>query len=49
MLWISVDLMKENCLTLKNARSKQYPMETITNADYIDDPTLLANTLTHAK
>ena len=38
--------MKENSLTLKKkARSRQYPRETIIDADYRDDQVLLANTL----
>ena len=36
--------MKENCLTLKKSRSIRYPVETITDADYVDVLTLLANT-----
>ena len=31
------------------ARSKQYPAQTITNADYADDIALLANTLAQAE
>ena len=37
--------MKENCYTLKKARSILYPAETIKDADYVDDLALLANTL----
>ena len=33
--------MKEKDLTLKKARSKQYPVEIITDADYTDDLALL--------
>ena len=42
-----IDLMKENGFKLKkNARSRLYPAQTITDADYADDITLLANTST---
>ena len=33
VLWMSIDLIKENGFTLK--RSRQYPIETITGADCI--------------
>ena len=39
--------MKENHFTLKKkkkARSRQYAAETVTDADYVDDLALLANT-----
>ena len=48
MLWMSVDLIKENGFTLKNPRSRQYPTETVTDADYTDDQMLFANTLAQA-
>ena len=41
--------MKENGFTLKKARSRQYPAETITNAIYADDIALLVNTPAQAK
>ena len=43
--------IKENCFTLfkKKPRSRQYPAETITDADYADDLVLLANTLAQAE
>ena len=41
--------MKENCFTLRKARSRWYPAETITDADYTDDITLLANTPTQVE
>ena len=44
ILWMSIDLMKENNIILEKARSKQYLTWTITDADYADDITLLANT-----
>ena len=37
VLRTSIDLMKENDLTLKKARSRWYPAQTITDADYVDD------------
>ena len=46
---MSIDLMKDNGFTLKKARSRQYPAQTITDADYADDVALLANTPTKAK
>ena len=36
--------MKVNGFTQKKARSRRYPVETITDADYTDDNALLANT-----
>ena len=33
ILWTSLDLMKERGFTLKKARSRQCPVETITDAD----------------
>ena len=41
--------MKENGFTLKKARSRGYPAQTITDADYADDIALLANTPTQAE
>ena len=46
---MSTDLIKENGFTLKKARSRRYPAETITGADYIDDLTLLVNTPAQAE
>ena len=37
VLWTSIDLMKENGFTLKIARSRWYPAETITDTDYAND------------
>ena len=48
-LRMSIDLIKENGFTLKKARSRWHPAETITDADYADDIALLANTPTQAK
>ena len=41
--------MKENDFILTNARSKLYSVLTITDADYVDDKTLQANTPVQAK
>ena len=43
-----VDLIKET-VSLKEARRKRNPAETITDADYADDLVLLANTPAEAK
>ena len=47
VLRTSTDQIKENDFTLKKkkkAKSRRYPAETITDADYADDLALLANT-----
>ena len=36
--------MKENSFTLKKARSRRYPAQTITDVDYADNIAHLANT-----
>ena len=41
----STDLMKENGFKLAKERSRRYPTQTITNADYPVDIALLANSL----
>ena len=46
---MSIDLFKENDLTLKKPRSRRYPAQTITDADYTDDMALLANTPVQAE
>ena len=43
VLWTSIDQIKENGFTLKKARSRRYPTETMTDADYADDLPLLAH------
>ena len=43
VLRMSIDLLKVNGFTLKTTRKKRYPRETITDADYVDDVTLLSN------
>ena len=45
----SIDLLKENGFTLKGPRSRRYLTETIRDADYADDITLLVNTPAQAK
>ena len=42
----SIDLIKKDGFTLKKARSRRCPAETIMGPDYTDDITLLANTPT---
>ena len=51
VLRTSTDLMRENGLTLKKkkARSRRYPKETVTDADYTNDQVLLENTPAQAK
>ena len=44
MFRVSIDLMKENGFKLAKERSRRYPAQTITDADYTDDMSLLANT-----
>ena len=39
----SIDKIKENCFKLTKERSRRYPAQTITDADYADDIVLLAN------
>ena len=39
----TIDLMKENGFKLAKERSRRYPAQTITDADYADDIALLAN------
>ena len=43
VLGTSIDLIKENGSTFKKARSRQYPVETKTDADYPNDLALLTN------
>ena len=49
VLRTSIDLMSERGFTLKKARSRRHPAETITDADYADDLALLANTPAQAE
>ena len=41
--------MKDNGFKLAKERSRRYPVQTITDADYTDDIALLANTPAQAK
>ena len=43
VLRIFVDLLKENGSTLKKAKNRRYPTETLMNTDYVDDLVLFAN------
>ncbi len=49
MLKTSIDLMKENGFKLAKERSRRYPAQTITDANYANDIALLANTPAQAK
>ena len=49
VLRTSIDKIKDNDFKLTKKRSRRYPAQTITDADYADDITLLANTPTQAK
>ena len=44
VLRTSIDLMKENCLTVEKATSRRYTAQTITDAENADDIAILANT-----
>ena len=43
VLRTSIDKIKENGFDLTKNRSRRYPAKTITDADYADDITILAN------
>ena len=49
VLRMSIDSMKENGFNLAKKRSRWYPSQTVTDADYTDDIVLLANSLAQAK
>ena len=49
ILRTSVDLQKENGLTLVKAKSRRHPAQTITDADYADDLALFADSVTEAQ
>ena len=49
VLRTSIDKIKENSFELTKKRSRRYPVKTITDADYVDDIALLANTPTKPK
>ena len=48
-LRMSIDLIKENGFKLAKERSRRYPAQTITDADYVNDIELIANTPAQAK
>ena len=48
VLRTSIDNMKDLGLTLRQTRSRRYPTETITDADYADDLALFADTIEEA-
>ena len=45
MLRMSIDKMKVNSFKMAKERSRRYPAQTIMDADYADDISLLTNTL----
>ena len=49
VLRMSIDLMKENSFKLAKERSRRYPAQTITDANYTNDIALLANTPVQAE
>ena len=49
VLRTSIDKMKDNSFKLTKERSRRYPAQTITDADYADDLMFLANTLAQAE
>ena len=49
MLRISIDKIRKNGFELKKKRSRKYPTQTITDADYADDIAILANTPNQAE
>ena len=44
ILWMSIDLIKENGFKLKMKSSKHHPVETMTDTDYADDLAFFTNT-----
>ena len=49
VLRTSIDKIKENSFKLTKERSRRYPAKTITDADYADDITFLANAPSQAE
>ena len=49
MLRTSIDKIRENGFELTKNKSRSYPAKTITDADYVDDIALLANTPNQAE
>ena len=49
VLKTSIDKIRENGFKLRKKRSRRYPAKTITDADYVDDIAILANTPNQAE
>ena len=49
VLRTSIDKIKENSFELTKTRSRRYPAKTITDADYVDDIAIVANTPNQAE
>ena len=49
VLRISIDKIRENSFELTKERSRRYPANTVTDADYADDIAILANTPNQAE
>ena len=49
ILRTSIDMMKDNGFELATEKSRRYPAQTITGADYADDIALLTNTPAQAE
>ena len=49
VLRTSIDKIKENSFELTKKRNRRYPAKTITDADYVDDIVILANTPNQAE
>ena len=49
MLRTSIDIMKDNSFKLAKERSRRYPAQTVTDADYAEDIALLVNTPAQAE
>ena len=49
ILRTSIDKIRDNGFELTKKRSRRYPAKTITDADYADDITILANTPNQAE
>ena len=49
LLRTSIDKIKDNSFKLAKERSRRYPTQTITDADYTDNIALLTNTPAHAE
>ena len=49
MLTTSINIIKDNGFKLATEKSRRYPAQTITDADYTDDVALLANTPAQAE